>query len=87
MVCSAQKTTFAETARMITTPQVSKVRRMEVVKEKGCLLQKSRNMLKQILEEVEQNIKLKCFHMTALCSKEIGKRHDENQDPSHQQKG
>ena len=38
-VCSAQKTTFAEAvafeiARMISTPQVSKARRMEVVKEK-----------------------------------------------------
>ena len=66
-VCSAQNTTFAEivaieTARTITTPQVSKVLRMEVVKEKRCLLYKSRKMLKQILEEVVQKVKLNCFH-------------------------
>ena len=70
VVCSAQKTTFAETvtfalaqetAHTISTLQVSKLRRINVVKEKGCKRHKSRNMLKQIFKEVGQKVKLKCF--------------------------
>ena len=35
---------------------------IEFVNEKRCHLQESRKMLKQILEEVEQKVKLKCCH-------------------------
>ena len=43
-----------ETARTISTLQVSKVRRMNAGKEKYKFLHKSRKMLKQILEKDEQ---------------------------------
>ena len=54
-VCPMQKTTFAETVtyetiRTISRPQARKVRKMEVVEEKECLLNKLKEMLKQVGE-------------------------------------
>ena len=56
-ICSTQNTTFAETvafalgqetARTIARPSVSKVRKIEVVEEKASLLNKLKEMLKQV---------------------------------------
>ena len=69
-VCSTQKTTFAETvafvlaqetARTISRPPVSKVRKMEVVEEEETLLNKLKEMLNQVGEN-GQRTKLKCFN-------------------------
>ena len=55
-VCSTQ-----ETARVISGPQVSKLPKIEVVEEEESLLNKIKEMLKQVLEENGQ-AKLKCFN-------------------------
>ena len=60
---SAQKTNFVlaqETAQTISRPQVTKVRKMEVVEED--LLNKFKKMLKQVLKEDGQKTKFKYFN-------------------------
>ena len=47
-----------ETARTFSRPQVSKMRKMEVVEEEECLLNKSKEMMKLVLEENGQKEKL-----------------------------
>ena len=51
-----------ETAHTISTLQVSKVQKIEVVEEKDCLLNKFKKILKQALEEARRKAKLKCFN-------------------------
>ena len=46
----------------ISIPKISKVRKMEVVEEEESLLNRVKEMLKQVLEESRQKAKLKCFH-------------------------
>ena len=68
-VCFTQKTTFAETvafalgqetARRISRPPVSKVRKMDVVDEEESLLNKLKEMLRQVGKN-GQKAKLKCI--------------------------
>ena len=70
-VCSTQKATFAETvafalaqetARAIFRPPIAKVRRMEIVEGEESLLNKLKEMLKQVSGETGQKAKVKCFN-------------------------
>ena len=88
-VCSRKETNFAdtvafapalETAREISRLQVSKVRKMEVVKEDEILLNNVKEMLMQVLKE---NVQKASNVERVVISKETVKLHGKDQDLRH----